>query len=113
MEKKRTPDGEGGWATEWTPGAEFDAAIILDTSMQSRIAEKELFATISLDTDEYERKLKDSENKTSTFADVLKSRSTPSPNLLTQVTTKSSTIPTSLSPYLRATGKSVSSPLAR
>jgi len=31
-----------------------------------------LFATISLDTDEYERKLKDSENKTSTFADVLK-----------------------------------------
>lgn len=32
----------------------------------------ELYATISLDTDEYERKLKDSENKTSTFADVLK-----------------------------------------
>lgn len=32
----------------------------------------ELFATISLDTNEYERKLKDSENKTSTFADVLK-----------------------------------------
>lgn len=32
----------------------------------------ELFATISLDTDEYERKLKDSESKTSTFADVLK-----------------------------------------
>lgn len=32
----------------------------------------ELFATISLGTDEYERKLKDSENKTSTFADVLK-----------------------------------------
>lgn len=32
----------------------------------------ELFATILLDTDEYERKLKDSENKTSTFADVLK-----------------------------------------
>lgn len=32
----------------------------------------ELFATISLDTDEYERKLKDSENKTSTFTDVLK-----------------------------------------
>ena len=32
----------------------------------------ELFATISLDTDEYERKLKDSGDKTSTFADVLK-----------------------------------------
>ena len=41
MEKKRTPDGEGGWATEWAQGAEFDAAIMLDTSMQSRIAEKE------------------------------------------------------------------------
>lgn len=41
MEKTRKPDGEGGWAVEWTPGAEFDAAIILDTSMQSRIAEKE------------------------------------------------------------------------
>lgn len=41
MEKKRTPDGAGGWLVEWAEGAAFDAAVILDTSMQSRIAEKE------------------------------------------------------------------------
>nr|DAQ11669.1 MAG TPA: head closure knob [Caudoviricetes sp.] len=41
MEKKRTPDGASGWIVEWAEGAAFDAAIILDTSMQSRIAEKE------------------------------------------------------------------------
>lgn len=41
VEKKRTPDGAGGWLTEWVDGAEFGAAIILDTSMQSRVAEKE------------------------------------------------------------------------
>lgn len=41
MEKKRTEDGAGGWYTEWKEGAEFLAAIVLDTSMQSRIAEKE------------------------------------------------------------------------
>lgn len=41
MEKKRTADGAGGWLTDWVPGAEFSAAIVLDTSMQSRIAEKE------------------------------------------------------------------------
>lgn len=41
MEQKRVPDGASGWITEWSEGAEFDAAIILDTSMQSRVAEKE------------------------------------------------------------------------
>ena len=41
MEKKRMSDGAGGWLVEWAEGAEFDAAIVLDTSMQSRIAEKE------------------------------------------------------------------------
>lgn len=41
MEKKRTPDGASGWIVEWAEGTAFDAAIILDTSMQSRIAEKE------------------------------------------------------------------------
>lgn len=41
MEKTRKPDGEGGWVVEWAPGAQFDAAVILDTSMQARIAEKE------------------------------------------------------------------------
>lgn len=42
MEKKRTPDGEGGYITEWKESeAEFKAAIILDTSMQARIGESQ------------------------------------------------------------------------
>lgn len=41
MERTREPDGAGGWSVAWAEGAEFDAAIVLDTSMQSRIAEKE------------------------------------------------------------------------
>lgn len=41
IEKKRVPDGEGGFATTWADGAEFAAAIILDNSMQARIAEKQ------------------------------------------------------------------------
>lgn len=39
MEKKRTPDGEGGFFVSWAEGAPFKAAITLDTSMQARIAE--------------------------------------------------------------------------
>lgn len=46
LEKKRTPDGAGGWLVEWESGMEFNAAVILDTSMQSRIAEKEGVASI-------------------------------------------------------------------
>lgn len=41
MEKIREPDGAGGWNVAWADGAEFDAAIVRDTTMQSRIAEKE------------------------------------------------------------------------
>lgn len=41
MEKTRVPDGEGGWTTAWAAGAEFDAAIVLDTTMQARRAEAE------------------------------------------------------------------------
>lgn len=41
LEKKRTPDGEGGFYTDWTEGAEFLAAITFDTSMEARIAEKQ------------------------------------------------------------------------
>ena len=33
MEKKRVPDGAGGYFTEWTEGAEFDNYQYLDTSM--------------------------------------------------------------------------------
>ena len=41
MERKRVSDGAGGFITTWEDGAEFDAAIIRDTTMQARIAEKE------------------------------------------------------------------------
>lgn len=41
MEKTRQPDGEGGFITEWVDGVHFDAAITFDTSMESRIAERQ------------------------------------------------------------------------
>ena len=41
LDKKRMPDGYGGYIIEWTEGAEFSAAIGFDSSMQARIAEKE------------------------------------------------------------------------
>lgn len=41
LEKKRLPDGEGGYTVEWTDGAEFKNYQALDTSMEARRAEKE------------------------------------------------------------------------
>lgn len=41
MEKKRVPDGAGGYIVEWTEGAEFTNYQALDTSMEARIAEKQ------------------------------------------------------------------------
>lgn len=41
MDKRRQPDGEGGWITEWLESVEIQAAITFDTSMESRIAEKQ------------------------------------------------------------------------
>ena len=41
LDKKREPDGEGGFHTVWFEGAKFMAAIVLDSSMQARIAEKQ------------------------------------------------------------------------
>lgn len=42
MLDKRTVDGSmGGYDTTWVDGASFDAAIVLDSSMQARIAEKQ------------------------------------------------------------------------
>lgn len=38
MEKTRQPDGEGGFITNWTEGAEFVAAITFDTSIEARTA---------------------------------------------------------------------------
>ena len=42
MEKKREPDGEGGFLPAvWVDGAKFKAAITFDSSMQARTAEKD------------------------------------------------------------------------
>ena len=46
IERKKVPDGEGGWTTGWADGAEFMAAIVLDTSTQAVIAEREGMAKI-------------------------------------------------------------------
>ena len=42
MEKKRVPDGEGGWLPNtWVDGAEFRNYRAHDSSIQARIAEQE------------------------------------------------------------------------
>ena len=41
LEKRREPDGEGGFVTNWVESIVFKAAITFDTSMESRIAEKQ------------------------------------------------------------------------
>lgn len=41
MDKSTQSDGYGGIITVWTPGAEFTAAIVLDNSLQAKIAEKQ------------------------------------------------------------------------
>lgn len=41
MNKTIAPDGYGGYDTTWTEGAPFSAAIVLDTSLAARVAEKE------------------------------------------------------------------------
>lgn len=41
LEKKRVPDGEGGFKTTWSEGAKFLAAVTLDTSIEARTAEKQ------------------------------------------------------------------------
>lgn len=39
INKSKVSDGEGGFITTWTPGAKIMAAIVMDTSMQAKIAE--------------------------------------------------------------------------
>lgn len=41
MDKVRVPDGYGGVTTTWQDGAEFYAAIVFDTSMEARVADKQ------------------------------------------------------------------------
>ena len=52
MEKTRIPDGEGGWTVAWTDGLEFDAAVVMDTTLNARVAEKEgMTAVYTVTTD--------------------------------------------------------------
>ena len=41
LDKRTIADGYGGYDTEWYPGAEFKAAIVLDTSIEARVGEKQ------------------------------------------------------------------------
>ena len=41
LNKQTQSDGYGGYVTTWADGASFQAAIVLDTSMQARIGEKQ------------------------------------------------------------------------
>ena len=41
MDKKTEPDGYGGYISRYTDGAQFQAAIVFDTSIQARVAEKQ------------------------------------------------------------------------
>lgn len=37
-EKRRVPDGEGGWETEYSEGMTFEAAITYDNTLNARVA---------------------------------------------------------------------------
>ena len=41
MEKKRVPDGEGGFTTDWAEGVQFKAAITFNSSLEAKVAEKQ------------------------------------------------------------------------
>ena len=41
IDKKSVPDGYGGFEPAWVVGANFNAAITLDNSMQARVAEQQ------------------------------------------------------------------------
>lgn len=41
LEKTRVSDGEGGFITSWRDGAEFNAAITFNTSIEARTAEQQ------------------------------------------------------------------------
>lgn len=40
LNKQTVPDGYGGYIDTWAEGAEFKAAIVFDTSIEARTAEK-------------------------------------------------------------------------
>ena len=39
VNKQKVPDGYGGYTTTWAEGAEFNAAITFDTSIEARLAD--------------------------------------------------------------------------
>ena len=41
LDKQTVADGYGGYITQYVDGAEFKAAIVLDNSMQARVAEQQ------------------------------------------------------------------------
>lgn len=41
LNKVTAADGYGGYITTWQDGAEFQCAIVLDTSIEARVAEKQ------------------------------------------------------------------------
>lgn len=41
LDKTREPDGEGGWITHWKESVKFIAAVVLDSTLEARIAEKQ------------------------------------------------------------------------
>lgn len=41
LNKSTVSDGYGGYTTVWTDGADFNAAVVLNTSMEARIGEKQ------------------------------------------------------------------------
>ena len=41
LDRRTVSDGMGGYTQTWVDGAEFQAAIVKDSSMQARIAEKQ------------------------------------------------------------------------
>lgn len=41
IDKRTVPDGYGGYTTEWVEGAPFKSAIVIDSSIEAKRAEKE------------------------------------------------------------------------
>lgn len=41
LDKRTTADGYGGYITSWVEGAEFQAAVVLDNSIEARLAEQQ------------------------------------------------------------------------
>ena len=41
LDRRTQNDGMGGYITSWIEGAEFQAAVVLNSSMEARIAEKQ------------------------------------------------------------------------